>query len=333
MSKKVSDSLRIVFVLVFLGMGLSCQVVNEEAMRGRMEQVLYEAVVNEDARLRCHGLESMAELGGAEAAAVIRKGMEDEAAAVRFGSAVAAGDIQDQQSRVKLEMLLGDENGAVRLAAGYGLEKLGDERFESWYDAALTGDDVQLKGLACMLLGKLGDTEFRSGSKEKLWGVLEKAEQSAAVKLQAAEALARLGDERVLRRLLSYAASGYADDRLLAISGLEQLGGEDAYSMLVVLTDDALMEVRLAAIRALGARAEAEDMEVARQGLGYTDENGDAVVTARVRGLAALALGRIGKEEDGRWLYEAMRGGTRYVQIAAARGMIDYLQRHNYQAY
>ena len=142
--------------------------------------------------------------------------------------------------------------------------------------------------------------------------------------------MARLGDERVLRRLLSYAASGYADDRLLAISGLEQLGGEDAYSMLVVLTDDALMEVRLAAIRALGVRAEAEDLEVARQGLDYTDENGDAVVTARVRGLAALALGRIGKEEDGRWLYEAMRGGSRYVKIAAARGMIDYLKRHNY---
>jgi len=332
MSKNVSDLLKMVF-LMFLGVGVGCQGVNEEAMRERMEQVLYEAVVDEDARLRCHGLESLAELGGEEAATVIREGMEDEAAAVRFAAAVAAGDIQDQQSWAGLERLLEDENEAVRLAAGYGLEKLGDERFESWYDTAINGDDEQLMGLSCILLGKLGDSELRSGSKEKLWRVLEKPDQLVAVKLQAAEALARLGDERVLRRLLSYAASGYADDRLLAISGLEQLGGEDAYSMLVVLTDDALMEVRLAAIRALGARAEAEDLEVARQGLGYTDENGDAVVTARVRGLAALALGRIGKEEDGRWLHKAMRGGSRYVKIAAARGMIDYLQRYHYLAY
>jgi len=322
--------LKVVFVLALMGLGLGCQGVNEEAMRGRMEQVLYGAVADEDAQLRCHGLESLAELGGAEAAAVIRGYMEDEAAAVRFAAALAAGDIMDQQSRGGLERLLGDESEAVRLAAGYSLEKLGDERFGNWYDEALDGDDEQLKGLGCMLLGKLGNSGFRSGSKEKLWGVLEKAGQSASVKLQAAEALARLGDERVLRRLLSYSASGYADDRLLAISGLEQLGGEDAYSMLVVLTDDALMEVRLAAIRSLGSRAEGEDLEAARQGLSYTDENGDAVVTARVRGLAALALGRIGKEEDGRRLYEAMRGGSRYAQIAAARGMIDYLERHNY---
>ncbi|MCP4707364.1 MAG: HEAT repeat domain-containing protein [Planctomycetes bacterium] len=328
MSSKMADLLKVFLVLMFLVVGLGCQVVNEEVMRGRMEQVLYEAVVNEDARLRCHGLESLAELGGSEAAVVIRGGMEDEAAAVRLVASVAAGDIMDQQSRSVLERLLGDESEAVRLAAGYGLEKLGDRRFGSWYDEALNGEDVQLAGLSCMLLGKLGDREIRLVLEEKLWGVLEKSGVSAAGKLQAAEALARLGDERVLRRLLSYAASGYADDRLLAISGLEQLGGEDAYSMLAVLTDDALMEVRLAAIRALGSRAEFEDLELARQGMSYPDKSGDAVVTARVRGLAALALGRIGEAEDGRLLYEAMKGGSRYVQIAAARGMIDFLQRY-----
>ena len=307
--------------------GSGCRQVSPRQLHWRMEEVLVQALQSDDAQLRCHGLESLAELGGPQAATLIQKELSDPTPAVRFAAAVAAGDTQDHTQRELLENLLYDENDSVKLAAAYALEKLGDQRFKNWYDSALIGDNPQLAAHSCILLSKLGNTALRSDSKENLWRVLNKPSQLPAVKLQAAEALAHLQDEKILRNLLAYAASGYADDRLIAISGLEKLAAEDAYSMLVVLVDDPQLEVQLAAVRALGTRAKEEDIDLARRAIRYLDEIGDPVATARVRGLAALALGRAGNDQDTTLLYQALADQSMYVRVAAARATIDFLRR------
>jgi len=295
-------------------------------LRPRINKVLSEAINSPDPELRCHGLESLAQMGGLQGPALIRKRLYDPIPAVRFAAAVAAGDVRDHAARNLLERLLKDKNVSVQLAAGYALEKLGDRRFANWYDKVLQGDDAKLCGQACMLLGKLGPA--RTDSREKLWQVMQKVDQSPMVRLQAAEALARLGDDRIGQKLLVFANSGYADDRILAISGLEAVGGPQAYSMLCVLADDPQIEVRLAAVRALADRAENGDLLLARKAMHYTDSQGDTKATTRVRGLAALALGRIGKEKDAAVLFAAMGQENQYLRIAAARAAIDYLKRH-----
>jgi HEAT repeat protein len=309
------------------GVNLTDSTPGYEQLRQQMRQVVFAAARSDDALLRSHAMESLADMGGLEAPGLIREGLHDSVSAVRFGAAVAAGDLKDHTSKHLLERLLFDKNDAVKLAAAYGLEKLGDDRFGNWYDGVLAGDDVPLTAQACMLLGKLGLTPLRTDSQDKLWMVLRKSGQDPVVKLQAAEALARLGDKRILEKLLAYAGSGYADDRLIAISGLEHLGGQQAYAMLTVLVDDLQLEVRLGALRALAEHATEEDIKLARDSMGYMDAQGDETATMRVRGLASLALGRVGEDRDAGLLYKAVNSKSKYISITAARAAIDFLRR------
>ncbi len=311
-------------------LSLSGRSADNEQLRNRMRQVLLQAASGKDAALRCNALEALAQLkADAKVQKLILKALQDKLPAVRFAAVVALGDMNETSTRRPLEQLLWDRDESVKMAAGYALEKMGDTRFKKWYDAALFGKNSQLKAQACLLLGKLGQTALRSDSRAKLWLVLRQPKQDPGVKLQAAEALARLGDANVLTKLLAFAGSGYADDRLMAISGLEFLKGENAYAMLVTLADDAQLEVQLSAIRALGPRATEKDWTLVRRSLRYTDPQGDPTVTARVRGLAALALGKTSQPDDAHLLYQAMDDLSPYVRIAAARAAIDFLKRNN----
>ena len=310
------------------------RVVGDDQLRQRIKLVLAEAVESDSPQRRCHSLEALADLDDLSVPARIRKALTDPVPAVRFAAAVAAGDIKDHTCRSRLEQLVRDRNISVQLAAGYALERMGDRRFGQWYDAMLFGDEPRLRAQACMLLGKLGESPLplRRDRQSKLWTVIRHSGQTPAVKLQAAEALACLGDQKVLENLLRYAGSGYADDRMIAIAGLGKLDGSDAYAMLVALLDDPQIEVRLAAVRALAQRVDQADVAHVRRQMKYRDAQGDATATARIRGLAALALGASGLNEDATSLYEAMDDEHAYVRVAGARAAIEFLRRKNSRA-
>ncbi|MCH9022744.1 MAG: HEAT repeat domain-containing protein [Planctomycetes bacterium] len=311
----------------------SPQKLTPQALREKAKEVLIQAAESEDAALRSHGLESFAQLkDDLEAPAYVRKGMHDPSEVVRFAAAMAAGDLKDYTSRPLLEQLLHSENASVKMAAAYGLEKMGDTRFGRWYDHVLLGDDANLCGQACLILGRLGSGPLRPHSRDKLWQVLNKQGQAVPVKLQAAEALARLGDKTILKKLLVYANSGYGDDRIIAISGLALLGGPEVVGMLRALADDPQIEVRLAAVRALGHQAESPHLELVRKHVTYKDSQGNPLATARVRGLAILALGKVGTKADAKRLYKAMTDKMPYIRVAAARATIDYLKRRVWSA-
>jgi len=301
--------------------------VPDSVMEKRLYTVLTEAVADEEPLLRCHGLESLAYLGTLQAAPLIRKGLHDTVPAVRFSAAVAAGDIKDHPSRGLLEKMLNDENISVKLAAGYALERLGDKRFSKWYDNILPGNDEKLSGQVCMLLGKLGNTTLRGDSKEKLWQLIHKKNINPIIRLQAAEALACLGDRKIIKILLSFAGSGYADDRIIAISGLEKLDIPESYAMLTVLTEDDRIEVQLAALRGLGGQAQDEKMEIARRAAGDPGKENETEGSLRVRQLALLALGSFAAPKDGYLLYQGMADKSKYIRVTAARAAIDYLRK------
>lgn len=324
----------IVLSLIFLAV-VGCQsnsfkLINRnkspKRLADRMYKVLSEGMESPDPVIRCHSLESLAQLGTLEVRALIRKGLYDPIPAVQFAAAVAVGDVMDHSSRNLLERLRDNDNVSVQLAGGYALEKLGDNRFVRWYNDILFSDDEKLASQACMLIGKLGNTYLRKDSKSQLWRVLRKENQLPPIRLQAAEALARLGDEKVIRNLLIYSGSGYADDRMIAISGLQLIGGPEATAMLTVLVEDPQIEVQLAAMRALGKQAHEEDAKVARGAIDYTDDQGNAIATLRVRQLAILALGAMAKPQDSSLLYNAMSDKSQYIRVAGARATADYLK-------
>ena len=297
------------------------------ALRSDAVSQVHIAAASEDALSRCHAMECYAILGDRAAMLRLRRGLSDVSASVRYAAAVGCGDCRDSGARVLLEPLLRDSSALVKLAAAYALERIGDQRFGTWYDLVLDGDDAPLAGAACWLLGKLGHTALRTDSDLKLWAVLKKKHQYPSVRLQAAEALARLGDERILSQLLVFAGSYYADDRIMAVEGLRHIDDVNAYSMLLSLTEDPQIEVRLAAASALGPRAESGDRQLVRAAMDYDGIQGDALSAARVRGLALLALGRIGTADDGAVLKAALHDANAYVQIAAAHGVLELTDR------
>ena len=300
--------------------------VTRQEMETRMREVLLSSLNEEEPYLRIHALESFAELGTLDVAPQIRKCLYDPIPGVRFAASVAVGDIKDHSARNLLYRMLKENIVSVQLAAAYALEKLGDKRFENWYDNVLYSDNPMLAGQACMLLGKLGDSPLRSESREKLWYVLRKKDQSPGVQLQAAEALARLNDKDILKKLLVFANSVYADDRILAISGLKQIDGPDSFAMLTVLAEDTQIEVQLSAIRALGNRADESYQKIARKAMKYNDLSGDPQATDRVRALAVMALGTIADKKDANLIYKSMHEPSKYIQIASAMAAINYLK-------
>ena len=85
--------------------------------------------------------------------------------------------------------------------------------------------------------------------------------------------------------------------------------------------------MRLAAIRALGQQAESAHLTLVRRHINYRDRQNNSLATARVRGLAILALGKVGTKADAKRLHKAMTDKMPYIQIAAARATIDFLKR------
>ena len=303
--------------------------ISPQQLRQRGKEVLFTIMAGEDPTLRCNALETLAQYEvDAQIAARIREGLNDPSVAVRFAAAVAAGDIEDYSSKPLLERLLRESNPSLKMAAAYALEKMGDKRFHSWYDAILKSKDPQLCSQACLLIGKLGNTKLRHDSVEKLQQVMRKKDQEPSVKLQAAESLARLGDTEVFKNLLVFANSGYASDRILAISGLQWLiKNQTAQTMLLVLADDEHLEVRLTAIRALDSLADESYLEIVRQNLYYQHPEENRQAEERIRGLALLALGNVGKSSDAYLLYKALAAQSGYYRVAAARATVDFLKR------
>ncbi len=289
--------------------------------------VVQKTLNNDDPALRCHALECVGLMDrDPETVEWLRQGLIDPVPAVRFAAALAAGDVKAVSLRVELDKLARDEDPSVKMAAAYALEKMGDQRFGGWYDYVLTSDNASLCAQACLILGKLGNTPLRRDSADKLWSVLRKEGQHVPVRLGAAEALARLGDANIRKTLLGYANSGFADDRIMAISGLKWLNDPVAISMLVTLAEDPQIEVQLAAVAALGPRAAEKHRSLTRENLNYNDSDPDPARIARVRGLAILALGATAEKKDLPLLAEKLKAGSPYLRITAAKAILEYLK-------
>ncbi|MBN2063629.1 MAG: HEAT repeat domain-containing protein [Sedimentisphaerales bacterium] len=330
---KLYINLLIVFisVLFFAGCGVSHNAirpvirVNAASLQADALEVIMQAAVSPDAYVRTYAMEALALAGDNSCDKLIVMSLGDQTVAVRSAAAIAAGDRRIASARAELEKMISSENVMIRLCAGYALEKMGDQRFVRWYDNALTSDIPQYAGQSCLLLGKLGNSSYRPDSKTVLWQVMNKSGQKPYIRLQAAEALARLGDMSVKQRLLDFAGSGYADDRLLTVSALKLLACNECIAMLSVLADDEQIEVKLSALRGLGVLAGEDDIKPAYKALTYTDPYNDNTVTQRVRHLAILAIGSFGRDSDAGILKEQLNNSSdSFLRLTAAIAVLEW---------
>lgn len=272
-----------------------------------------------DPRVRTNAIEVAATTGRKELMPQIELMLADEFIPVRFASALAVGDTGYSPAKNRLSQLLkrADENTA--LAICFALYKLGDTSQLTTIANALSSRDMNVRANAALLLGKAGNKNAAA----ILWQAMNAKEADDKVRFQAAESLARLGDEKIFPRILAMLQNVNADVRLLGVLAMGALGTESASGALTTQLSDQVIEVRLVAAEQLGklgqTTGEPEVLDVFKQNL---TAKMDPIAAERVNCLAALAIGQIKTAAVMKYLPILIKNESKFVRLAAAKAVL-----------
>ncbi|MFT3786118.1 MAG: HEAT repeat domain-containing protein [Tepidisphaeraceae bacterium] len=268
------------------------------------------AFTSQDNVLRAQALEAMSRTCDPDAPARIAVALSDSDPLVRFAAAMAAGDLKLAETAPKLHAMANDSDENVRVAVRYALHRLGDVRLSHELSAMSQSTNTSVRKNVAMVLGLLGN----STAPRVLMPML-KFDSDQFVRLQAAEALWRLGDMEGLRVLAAGLVNEASDIQVFSVLALA--GPKDArvkpdlLGKLLPNEDDVTwVELQLAAARALGQIGADEGILTAVEGATKPDP--------RQRAMAALALGDIRRTDAQPTLANLLEDKSPNVRIAAA---------------
>jgi HEAT repeat protein len=289
----------------------------DPALQSRATQELDAALKANDEIIRAHALEMVKQANPPDAATRIVAALGDNNWLVRKAAALAAGELQVQQATDRLNERLNDPNTQMpeRLADIFALHRLGDPTHSHLFEQTSLDPDKRIRGDTAFMLGLLGDK-----SAVPILVNMLRSDKDAVVRLQAAEALWRLGDERGLDDLVGATVSMYPDDKMIALLALAQphdtrmLGHVEG-----ALTDD-YPEVALVAARAAGMLGSDHGYGVALNGAKSDDP--------RQQLLAAMAFGAIGRADAQPTLGKLLDDKDADVRLAAAGALLKIAKPH-----
>jgi len=283
-------------------------------------RIIQEGLSDADPQIRANAIEVIAATKQIKQMPKVQRLLEDDFVPVRFAAALAVGDLEYSFAESSVKQLLEDKDENVRIAADYALSKLGaGSSFELVRKAAASSDQT-VRANAAFLLGKSGD----KNSLKWLWWTLQHKDSDYKARFNAAEAIARLGDERIDEKLLAMLISVYADDRVIGVKAMGALGTEKAKNFLITKLDDDVLEVRLAAAEQLGMLGETTgEAEVLKVFMKNLTAGLDKAELERVNTLTALAIGQIGTASVTKFLPHLLKNESKFVRIAAAKAVIQ----------
>ncbi len=283
-------------------------------------RIIRDFLADENPRIRVMAIEVVADTKQIRLMPKVQRLLRDELVPVRFAAAVAIGDSQYKLARSSIRRLLKDRDENVRIAAAYAMGKLGSHKYFEVLRKAIVRSDLTVRANAALLMGKSDD----KNSLRFLYWVLQYEDSDDKVRFNAIQAIATLGDERILSKLWAMRISAYADDRVMSIEDLGALGTEKAKNVLITMLDDDILEVRLAAAEQLGvlgsSAGESEVLSVFEKNL---TDGLDKQDLARVYKGAALAIGRIGTPSLKKFLPQLLKDQSKLVRIAAAKAILQ----------
>lgn len=184
--------------------------------------------------------------------AILQQAMKSEEAFVRSGAARAIGESGDSALLPLMEKGTQDFYPTTRQFALQGLPNLSKEKTKALARAGLTDSSVWVKSTALDLLADLDDRESIPAIKPLL-----KA-PDRMVRLAAAYALVRLGEEKYMGEVTGSAQGGNVVHRFQAITYLGKIGGDASLTQLKELLQSDEEQVLSAALKAIGDRASME---------------------------------------------------------------------------
>ncbi len=295
------------------------------SLRDQAVNIVLQGLADHDPRVRVTAIEVVAVTREVKLMPKVQQLLNDNFVPVRFAASLAVGDTKYHPAETLVEELLGDGNENVRIAAAYAIAQLGSMEGFDVLQTAATSTDHLLRANAVLLLGKTGNKQALN----LLYWVLEDKDSDYRTRLQAAEAIAELGDERIYQKLWAILISAYADDRIMGARAMGALGTEQAKNALITMLDDDLLEVRLAAAAQLGRlgslAGEPEVLDVFNKNLTNDLDKMDDI--ERVNVLTATAIGRIGSAKLTRFLPRLLQNESKFVRLAAARAVLLCLMK------
>jgi HEAT repeat protein len=223
-----------------------------------------------------------------EARPYLYDALSDADIEVRARAAQAIGRRQLGDAAPRLVALTGDVEPRLRAAAAEALGRLGDglgpqrEPALKALERALGDSEHEVRAAAVAALGRLGDKSQVAAIAARL----DDDKEHVAVREQAAQVLARIGDPRAVIPLIGALGNGSREVRRAALEALGQLGDERAAAAMIrLLRADQPDEVRAQAAQSLGRLRSRSAIAP----LADLVEHGPDALRAR----AAMALGQI----------------------------------------
>lgn len=280
-------------------------------------KIVSDGLKNSDSRIKANAIEVASSTGQVQFAPKIAELLKDPVVLVRFASALAIGDLQYKADEKKLRKFLNDPDLNVRIAAAYALCKFGDKQYLSVIQAATNQNDSSIKKNAATLLGKLKSTE----SLPILYKLKDAPNSDKDVSIYAAEAIARIGDEKISSKIWAMLISAYADDRYMGTCAMGALGGTTGANALLTMLEDDVPEVRLSAAEQLGSLGDPSGTMVVLEYLTNTDQKDEKGVIDKRNAIAALAIGQIGDEKLVEYLPNLLKSDSPFVRLAASKSV------------
>lgn len=292
-----------------------------ENIRPEAVRIIRQALADDDPRIRANAIEVVATTRQIELMPKVHRLLKDDFVPVRFAAALAVGDVEYHLAEESVRQLLKEPDENVRIAAAYAAAKLGSPDSLNLIRKAITSSDQTVRANAVLLLGKSGD----KNAIKLLYKVLGNKNSNDNVKFMAVEAIARLGDEQILReKLWATVFSYYLDDRIRGITAMGALGTRKARDILITKLDDDVLEVQLAAAEHIGMLGDTiGELNVLSVFTKKITAELNEEELERVNARAALAIGQIGTRSLTKFLPQLLQDKSKFVRLAAAKAVLQ----------
>jgi len=282
----------------------------DPALQAAARQQLDESLRSSDEFVRAHAIEMIKQVNAPDAGEKIVAALGDSSPLVRKAAAFAAGELRVQAAMDRLDLSLSTAKLPEQMAIIFALHRLGDTSRSHIFEQTATDPNEHVRGDTAFILGLLGE--------RSALGILDqmlRSDRSAPVRLQAAEAMWKLGDERGENELINATVSMYPDDKIIALLALAQPKDTRVLGHVEGLLTDDYPEVALMAARATGMLGSDRGYGVAL--------NGAKSVDPRQRVLAAMALGAIGRADSQPVLAKLLKDDDADTRLAAAGALLQ----------
>jgi len=307
------------------------------ALRHKAAQLLIDASVGDAAILRANAIEAM-QVDPDRALPLAQRGLGDENPGVRFAAIVTAGQLEFRSLAPAIQPLVRDPNPSVRAAAIFALHTFGRDIDITPLGDMLASQDPGLRANVAMLLGLMGDPSaipmLQQAGDKPMPRVGE--ERVALVRIQVAEAMAKLGDDQALDAIRAGMHSSVGEVQIVAINAVGALGDEKGAAVLQTMLTNQPIEVQLAAAASLARVARKRNFSATGMGewLRRVEDRARPVALAQldhptdpIRAQVAWTLGWFNDARTLAALETLLDDPNPQVRVAAAASVVRRAER------